>query len=277
MSESRPAERRARGTLETLLGSERALVLAGVLILCGLAWVYLAGQARDMSEMADMSYRGGLEGAWTLRHLGYLVVMWAVMMVAMMLPSAAPTILLFARVDRSRRTSVRRWLGPSSTGFFVLGYLLVWSAYSVAAAGSQWVLHQTVLISPMMVSVSPVLSGGLLIVAGAFQFSRLKDLCARHCRSPLHFLTSHWRAGRRGGLEMGTRHGAYCVGCCWALMALLFVLGVMNLLWVTALALFVLVEKTVPGGKHVSRMAGAGLIAWGAWLLLDAGRGIVPN
>lgn len=284
MSGSRPAEQRESGRLEALLRHDRALVLAGLVVLCVLAWSYLVTEALGMSEMAGMAERGGLEGAWGPRHLGYLFVMWAVMMVAMMLPSATPMILLFARIDRNRgrgregasasapedegRAPAFAGVGRT-TALFILGYLLVWTAYSAAAAGGQWVLHRAFLVSPSMVSVSPALSGGLLLAAGAFQFSRLKELCLDYCRSPISFLTTHWRGGRRGALRMGARHGTYCVGCCWALMALLFVLGVMNLLWVAVIAAFVLLEKTVPGGDRMTRLAGAGLVVWGAWLLLD--------
>lgn len=245
-------------------------------MLCGLAWIYLVDQAAGMSEMLGVSEAGGLAGPWTLRDLGYLFVMWSVMMVAMMIPSATPTILLFARMHRTRRQRAAAGGKPSPgrpgapVAAFVLGYLLIWTAYSLAVATGQWALHRALLVSPAMVSVSPLLSGVLLVAAGAFQFSRLKYVCIRHCRSPLAFLSTHWREGTLGSVVMGMHHGGFCVGCCWALMALLFVLGVMNLPWVVALAALVLVEQTFPAGRWITRGAGVALIVWGGWVLLTA-------
>ncbi len=277
-----------------LLRRERLLVAAGVAVLCALSWLWLLDEASGMSGDGVMSAAGSVAGAWGIRDLGYLVVMWSVMMVAMMLPSATPTILLFATLQRNRRAragavagggpagagstgagaSAGRSSGAASpgaaVGAFVLGYLLVWTGYGALAAGSQWLLHRALLVSPAMVSASPWLSGGLLVAAGAYQLTPLKDACVGRCRSPLSFLTGHWREGTAGALRMGAHHGTYCVGCCWALMALLFVLGVMNLLWVLALALFVLVEKTLPRGAWVTRVAGAVFLGWGAWVLLGA-------
>ena len=252
-----------------LLQRERILVIGGIAVLCVLAWTYLLLRAAGMSEMAGMLEMGGIGEEWTLRELGYLFVMWSVMMVAMMLPSATPTLLLFFTVSKTRRAP-RGIFPATATSGFGLGYLLVWAVYSAVAATAQWMLHRTLLLSPAMVSVSPSLSGGLLVAAGAFQFTHLKSRCISHCQSPLSFLMRHWREGARGALVMGIRHGGYCVGCCWALMALLFVLGVMNLLWVTALAILVLVEKTVRPGAWITRVAGAALIGWGVWILLGA-------
>ncbi|HET9947515.1 MAG TPA: DUF2182 domain-containing protein [Longimicrobiales bacterium] len=203
--------------------------------------------------------------------------MWSVMMAAMMLPSATPTVLLLDRVMRQR--AGRGGAGgaeaasaaariPLGTAAFVAGYLLVWALYSLAAATAQWLLHRALLVSPAMVSASPWLSGGLLIVAGAYQWTPFKDACLAHCRSPIGFLSRHWREGRAGPFVMGLVHGSYCVGCCWALMALLFVLGVMNVLWVLALAILVLLEKTLPGGTRLTRVAGIAFAAWGVWVLI---------
>jgi predicted metal-binding membrane protein len=234
--------------------------LGGILGLCVLAWTYLILEASDMAEMSAMMDVGGMDQAWTLSEWGYLCLMWSIMMVAMMLPSAAPTILLVARMPR--RASI--------TPVFVTGYLVAWSAYSIVAATVQWALHGALLVSNAMVSVSPVLSAGLLIGAGVFQFTPLKARCISHCHSPLSFLTSHWREGTGGAFRMGLHHGTYCVGCCWALMTLLFVLGVMNLIWVTGLAVLVLLEKTLPAGKWITWTGGAALVAWGATVLLGA-------
>ncbi|MBA2564220.1 MAG: DUF2182 domain-containing protein [Gemmatimonadetes bacterium] len=206
--------------------------------------------------------------AWGVQELAALFTMWAVMMIAMMLPSAAPMILLFAAANRTRRIHGRPVV---STAVFTAGYLLAWSVYSAVAALAQLALHDAALLSPMMTSATPALGGTLLIAAGVYQWTALKRTCLAHCRSPLTFLSSEWREGRLGALRMGATHGTYCVGCCWALMALLFVAGVMNLLWVAAIAGFVLVEKLVPGGEWVGRLAGAALVGWGGWVLLWRG------
>ena len=254
---------------------ERALALGGILVLCALAWTYLVVQTSGMASMASMtsmSEVGGMDAPWAFTEWGYLCVMWSVMMVAMMLPSLAPTILLVARLDEVRRSkqepapgATRRRVTPA----FVAGYLVAWAAYSIVAATVQWGLHGTLVVSDAMVSVSPILSGALLVAAGAFQFTPLKDLCITHCRSPLSFLTGHWREGIGGALRMGFHHGSYCVGCCWALMGLLFVLGVMNLIWITGLAVLVLLEKTLPAGRWVTWSAGAALLGWGFFVLLE--------
>lgn len=224
-----------------------------------------------MSEMAGMSDMAGdpMGGRWALTEWAYLCVMWSIMMVAMMLPSALPAILLVERVAESRRKRTPAEASVSTTLPFVGGYLASWTAYSVVAATVQWALHGALLVSDAMASASPVLSGSLLVGAGLFQFTPLKNRCVTHCRSPLSFLMSHWREGAWGAFRMGVGHGSYCVACCWALMALLFVFGVMNLIWVTVLAVIVLLEKTLPVGRWVTGSLGAGLIAWGVVVLLQ--------
>jgi len=257
--------------------SKRTLPIGAILALCALAWTYLFLEATDMREMASMAAMpamdaGGTPAGWNAAELGYLWVMWSIMMVAMMLPSATPMILLVARLASERRArAIAANVSPGSaslvTPVFVAGYLAAWTGYSALAATAQWLLHGALLVSDMMVSVSPLLSGSLLVGAGLFQFSPLKDKCVTHCRSPLSFLTAQWREGTGGAFRMGVHHGTYCVGCCWALMALLFVLGVMNLLWVTALAVLVLLEKTLPTGRWITWSGGAALVIWGAVLL----------
>jgi predicted metal-binding membrane protein len=190
--------------------------------------------------------------------------MWSIMMVAMMLPSAAPMILLFAIVSRQRRAQGQPAV---PVAVFTAGYLLAWAAYSAVAATAQWELHQLALLSPAMASASPLLAGGLLISAGVYQWLPPKGACLSHCRSPIGFFSTEWREGIGGALVMGLRHGTFCVGCCWLLMALLFVAGVMNLLWVAALAAFVLLEKLFPRGVLIGRVAGVGLIGWGLLVL----------
>ena len=198
--------------------------------------------------------------SWNLSALLLLFLMWAVMMVAMMVPSAVPMIQGFVAVNERRRNASRPVI---PVGVFVLGYIVAWTSFSAAAALAQWGLHRAALLSPMMVSTSPILSGGLLLAAGIFQWTPLKRACLRNCRSPLTFLMSGWRDGTAGAFFMGLHHGAYCVGCCWALMVLLFVVGVMNLLWVAVIALFVIAEKVLPRGELIAHIAGVALVVVG--------------
>jgi len=251
--------------LEAVLKRDRAIVLAGVAGLSALAWAYLLALAWRMPhrEMAMAMAMPHLQ-AWGATEVLLTWVMWAVMMVAMMTPSAAPMILMFATVNRRHRGQQ----GPLvPTSVFSLGYLLVWGGFSVVATLAQWGLHTAALLSPMMVSTSPMLGGLLLLAAGIFQWTPLKSTCLTQCRSPLGFLMTEWREGASGALLMGLRHGRYCVGCCWVLMALLFVAGVMNLLWVAAMAVFVLVEKVLPRGELVGRVVGGMLMLAGLVLL----------
>jgi len=200
--------------------------------------------------MASMGM--SMDMPWTITDAAYTFVMWAVMMVAMMTPSAAPVILLFAGTQRARRAA----RSPIVTAVFGAGYLLVWTAFSAAAAAGQWALHQAAMLSPSMSTSSTWLGGGILVAAGIYQLTPTKRACLTHCQSPLGFLMSHWREGTAGALRMGISHGLYCVGCCWALMCVLFVVGVMNLAWVAALAIFVLLEKIGPPGPLVARLSG---------------------
>ncbi len=248
--------------LEAILKRDRIVVVVGLALLTVVSWVYMVYLAWDMQQM-DMEMAMPQMQAWTAWDLVLLFIMWAVMMVAMMVPSATPMILLFATINR-RRQARRQPFVP--TAAFVGGYLLVWTAYSALATLAQWGLHSAALLSPMMVSTSPILGGVLLLAAGVFQWLPLKSTCLNHCRSPIGFITSQWREGPLGALIMGLRHGSYCTVCCWALMALLFVGGVMNLLWVAAIAAFVLIEKAAPAGIWVSRVAGVLLVAAGVWM-----------
>lgn len=246
---------------------DRAIVGAGLAGLAILAWLYVLRLAHAMSDL-DMHAVMGMAGpqmhGWRLADGLLTFLMWSVMMAAMMIPAASPMVLMFARIARSRPTAGRP---VGQTGFFVLGYLLVWAGYSLLATLAQWGLHSVALLSPMMMTTSRHLGGALLIAAGIFQWTPLKDRCLRACRSPLAFIMSEWREGFGGAFIMGLRHGAYCVGCCWVLMALLFVAGVMNLVWVAALAAFVLIEKVAPGGRWVTRVAGVVLVIAGALLM----------
>jgi len=258
--------------LEMLLRRDRIIVGAALAVIAVAAWLYLLHMASAMSDMAmpDMPTMPGMVmampsmHAWSWVEGSVLVVMWTVMMIAMMTPAAAPMILMFATIHR-RRSAEGRPAVP--TAIFILGYLAVWTIYSVVAALAQTGLHSAALLSPAMAAMSPLLAGGLLVAAGAFQWTPLKRACLAACRSPLSFLMTGWREGRAGAFVMGLRHGLYCLGCCWALMALLFVAGVMNLLWVAAIAVVVLVEKVVPRGDLVGRLAGVVFVAAGGLLV----------
>jgi predicted metal-binding membrane protein len=256
--------------LGAALRPDRAILGAGVLGLAALAWVYVARMASPPAHVGMAMAMPGMSTAEP--GLGWLAGMWTVMMVAMMLPSATPTILLFAAVSRRRRLQGQPAV---PVAVFTLGYLLVWTLYATAAAAAQWQLHRLALLSPAMASASPLLGGGLLVAAGIYQWTPLKQACLSHCRSPLGFFSAEWREGVTGALAMGMRHGTYCVGCCWLLMTLLFVAGVMNLLWVAAIAAFVLVEKLVPWGRAMGRVAGVVLVVWGVWVLAGWGWGWV--
>ena len=246
--------------LEQILKRDRLVVLGGVVGLSGLAWLELWRHAGAMAMHAAMPHAV----PWRLPDLAAAALMWAVMMVAMMLPSTAPLLLLFATLQRKRREQEQP---ATPTGCFAAGYLLVWLALSGLAAALQWALQALLLLWPHLTASSSLLGGGLLILAGAYQFTPWKNACLSHCQSPLGFFLTRWREGPGGAFRMGLHHGAYCLGCCWALMGLLFVGGVMNLVLVAAIAGFVLLEKAVASGLWLSRVAGALCIGWGAYLL----------
>lgn len=269
----------ALSPLERIVRRERGVTAVALAALAALAWASLVRMRADMAAagaMPGMAMPGmAMPGAsaWSALDAAMLFVMWTVMMTAMMLPSAAPMILLVASVNRRRR---ERASPAAPTAAFVAGYLVVWTGFSAAAALAQWLLHQRALLTPAMASRSPVVGGALLLVAGIYQWLPLKTACLHHCRSPLRFLGAEWREGAAGSLVMGIRHGAFCLGCCWALMALLFVAGVMNLAWVAAIAALVLLEKVARAGPWIGRLTGLALAGWGVWMLLAPGQGPEP-
>ncbi|HTN49076.1 MAG TPA: DUF2182 domain-containing protein [Burkholderiaceae bacterium] len=229
-----------------------AIALAG--------WAALAWLVVDMGHpLAQLTMP--MSSAWGPANLAAITAMWAVMMAAMMLPSALPMISTFAAVS-AWHGKTPRWLS------FVGAYLLVWVGFSVAATALQWALQAAGWVDPMIVSRSALLTAVLLVIAGVYQFSDLKNLCLTHCRSPLGFVMGEWRDGIRGGFVMGLKHGLQCLGCCWALMALLFVGGVMNLAWIAALSLIVAIEKLAPRGNQLGRWLGGVLLVVGAWRIL---------
>jgi predicted metal-binding membrane protein len=254
--------------LEEVLKRDRAIVALSLAGIATLSWTYLLYLDWGMRHMdLGMAMVMPAMRHWTAWDLVLVFLMWAVMMVAMMVPAASPVILLFAEINRRREEEQ----GPLvATGQFLMGYLTAWIGFSLLATLAQWALLTAALLSPMMECTNKALGAGLLLVAGLFQFSRLKYACLAHCRSPMGFLTTEWQSGPWGGFRMGLKHGGYCLGCCWALMGLLFALGVMNLLWVAGVSAFVLLEKITPANQLVSRLSGLFFIGWAAWIVLGS-------
>jgi predicted metal-binding membrane protein len=265
-----------------VLRRDRAVVVAALLILAGLAWAYVVWLAQgmampephaaempgmDMPDMDGMDVAAPRISVWSPAELTLTFAMWAVMMVGMMAPSAAPIALLYARIARQANAQGHVF---ASTAWVVLGYLAAWVAFAALATAAQAALLEAAVITPMLASAGRQFGGAVLIAAGIYQWTPLKDACLTQCRSPLDFIM------RRGGFRpephrafiMGFRHGLYCVGCCWVLMGLLFVGGVMNLLWIAAIAVFVLLERVAPGGRIIARIGGVLLAGAGAWLLV---------
>jgi predicted metal-binding membrane protein len=263
--------------LEIMLRRDRAIIIAALIVLTTLAWAHVLWLADDMA-MGGMDMTGfrmipagmGLmmpvSAPWQPVEFVFVFAMWAVMMVGMMTPSVTPMILIYARVGRQASTQGKPF---TATGWFAAGYLLTWVGFALVATAAQWALQRTSLLDPMMASASKVFGGIILIAAGVYQWTPLKDICLAQCQSPLLFIQRQGGFHRDplGSLSLGARHGVYCVGCCWVLMALLFVGGVMNVLWIAAIAIFVLAEKIVPAGRLISRIAGAGFVGGGVWLL----------
>ena len=235
-----------RGAAEAILRRQRGVTIAGLITVTALAWAWIASGAGM-----------GMAMAWDADRLFLTFAMWWVMMIAMMVPAAAPVVLLYARA------------APQPHSFaFLAGYLLCWLAFSLAAVALQVALEEAGRLAPMEMALSSRwLAGGLLIAAGIYQFTPLKHSCLSHCRNPAQWLSRHYRPGAIGALRMGLSHGAFCVGCCWTLMLLLFVVGVMNLAWIAALTLVVAAEKLLPRGEWIARVGGAAFILWGAAIL----------
>jgi predicted metal-binding membrane protein len=259
---------RSASSVVALSRRDRVLISTCLVLITALAWGYLVRLDRQMSSslthgamMAQMGMTTDM--AWTATDVFFTFAMWTVMMVGMMLGPASPVLLLFAGMHAGR---TKRGV-PLAVLVFGLGYVTVWVGFSACAALGQWVLHQTAVLSPVMAASNPILGGAILVAAGAYQLTPLKGTCLMHCRSPLGFLMTNWRDGTIGAFQMGLLHGVYCLGCCWALMCVLFVVGVMNLVWVAALAVFVLVEKIAPAGGILARLAGALMIAFGVLFL----------
>lgn len=251
----------------TLLRHERILVLTALSAAAVIAWAYLL-LGSGIGDAGQMNMGGGqmmrMAPAWTSGYAALIFLMWTSMMVAMMLPGTAPTILLVSALMRARGGN--HTLGP--TGLFVLGYLTVWFGVSMVGTTLQWGLHRIGILSAGMATTSSTLAALLLIVAGLYQWTPLKQACLVRCRSPAEQLSRYWRSGAIGPFLSGIRNGGFCLGCCWLLMLLLFVGGVMNLLWVAVLTVLVLIEKAFPVSAYSSRLTGTALIAWGTAGLL---------
>jgi predicted metal-binding membrane protein len=250
--------------IETVLRHERAALAVVVVAIPLAAWTWVVALARDMYGPMTGASAWMMPMVWDGPHLLLLWAMWAVMMAGMMLPSAAPMLLLLGRAARHRdgaRAAAPRVYGMAA------GYLLIWTAFSVVATLLQRALGGALLLTPMMEPATPVAAAAILAIAGAYQFAPLKRACLQACRSPIALLARGWRPGVAGAIRMGITHGVYCLGCCWALMLLLFAGGVMNLAVILALTLWVIVEKTAPFGEQGARVSGALLIAAAGWML----------
>ncbi len=243
---------------------DRVAVGASLAVAVLAAWSYLLYQTWAMEHMDMVEMSMPSLDAWGARDLVLVFTMWAVMMVGMMAPTVAPMLLLFAGIQRERRARggpfVASWV-------FLLGYLVIWTVFSVFATLAQWALHAAALLSPTMDRAIPLVGGMVVIAAGVYQWTPAKFACLARCRSPLGFIMTEWRERVSGAFVMGLRHGLFCAGCCWALMSLLLAVGVMNLYWVAGLTLFVLMEKTFRFGPILARAGGLLLIGWGVWML----------
>jgi predicted metal-binding membrane protein len=269
----------ADSRLEALLRQDRLIVASAVGVITTLAWAYTLWLAADM-RMPGMSMDGlrmipnGMgvmapaAAPWSGVEFVLVFVMWAVMMIGMMAPAAAPMILMYARAGRQGRTAGKP---VAATGWFIAGYFLAWAGFSLAATLVQWLLERRALLDGRMASANTTLGGLVLLAAGLYQWTPFKTACLIQCQTPFRFLMSHggFRSNPSGCLHLGLLHGAYCIGCCWVLMALLFVVGVMNVLWIALLSLLVLLEKLTPWGRSVARLAGAASVGAGAWMLFS--------
>ena len=237
----------------------RLLVVGGLGAVAALSWLYLVRMNAGMAHMAMPATMPAMAPGLPEQLLAAFT-MWSVMMVAMMLPTALPAATVFGNLARRRGAHTG---SASPTALFAAGYVAAWTGYAAVAAVGQVALARAALLTPMLQSASIVLSAVILLAAGAFQFTSLKDACLTKCRTPLAFFLAEWRDGKAGALVLGLKHGSYCVGCCWALMAVMFVVGAMNLLWMAAFTLFVLGEKLAPAHWQFHRVAGIALVLWG--------------
>lgn len=280
-----PDPRRIDRAVEAGLSRDRLIMGGGLLALTVLAWVYIAtgaGTGMSVSAMSTWSFpppmRMAMAMEWSGAYWLIMFFMWWIMMIAMMTPSAAPMVLLHARVSRHAQRKGRMASGPVPTGVFYLGYIAAWAGFSAVAVFCQWTLERFGLVHGMLMwSSSRTLSAVLLLLAGLYQLSPWKHICLEHCRSPVEYLSSHWRPGTFGAFRMGIAHGSYCLGCCWVLMALLFVGGIMNVVWIAGLSIVVLAEKLVPYGHRLAQGLGVAMIAAAVWLVVSGWLPATPS
>lgn len=250
--------------LEWLASRQRLSVLVVLGVFTALCWFWIAAMSQDMYGQMDGWSAWMMTPSRDTQYFLLMWAMWAAMMAAMMLPSAAPTLLLYLRAARIRREDA---LAAGRVYALAAAYVAVWAVFSIVATVLQWLLSSQAFLSPMMESASPRMTAALLFLAGVYQLTPLKRVCLRSCRSPLSFLLRQWQPGRAGAFRIGLQHGSYCVGCCWALMLLLFAGGVMNLNVILVLTLWIIVEKLLPAGELVARVSGAALIGAAIWTL----------
>ena len=251
---------RSKSFLEKSLSNDRLIILGGIAITSAFAWMHMA----DMSSGVGSVVSGHPGHLWDIGTFFSHFTMWTVMMVAMMLPTAGPMILTFSTISRGQR---QKKLPYVNTSTFVFGYIIISVGYSLLATFIQWWLHTNAMLTSFGASNSHTLSGILLCVAGIYQWSSLKHACLRFCRNPFNFLMGNWREGSSGALYMGFKHGLLCTGCCWALMALMFVGGVMNLIWMVVITAIILIEKVAPKGDIFAKIAGVAMITSGIYFI----------
>ena len=250
----------SKSILEKSLSNDRLIVLAGIAIVSVISWAHMAGMTIEGQSLAPHHPVHHWSGSTLLSHF----IMWIVMMVAMMLPTAGPMILTFATISRGQREKKQPYV---NTSVFLVAYILVSIGYSLLATFLQWWLYSHAMLTALGASNSNMLSGLLLCIAGVYQWSSLKHACLRFCRNPFNFLMGNWREGSTGALHMGFKHGLLCTGCCWALMALMFVGGVMNLLWMVVITAVILIEKVAPRGDIFAKIAGVAMITSGIYFI----------
>jgi predicted metal-binding membrane protein len=255
---------RPRTALEVAVSSDMIAPLLTLVAVALTCWAWIGLMAHDMYGPMTGASRWMMRATWNARYVSLVWAMWAAMMTGMMLPSAGPTIVMFGAAMRRRRGTA----APLQIYALAAGYLVVWAGFSIAATALQRALATALFVSPMLEILSPRLAAALLVMAGAYQLTPLKQTCLRTCQSPLGFLLRHWREGVGGAFHMGVRHGLYCLGCCWALMLLLFVGGVMNVIAIGALTIFVAVEKFGMLGRQGARVSGALLVLMGLWIFV---------
>ena len=265
MLETTAQDARPSTILESALRYHRMPIVVLLIVLPLVSWMWIVVMARDMYGPMTGASAWMMTAVWDIRHLALLWAMWAVMMMGMMLPSVSPMLLLYGGVARR---SANAFSASRQIYALAAGYLAVWALFSVGATAIQRLLAVLLYVSSMMEITSPVVGAALLLIAGVYQLTPIKQACLRTCQSPLGFLMSRWRPGVAGAFRMGVEHGALCVGCCWALMLLLFVGGVMNLAVIAVLTMLVAFEKLTPFGVQSARVSGAVLIAAGVWMLV---------